>query len=227
MRLIEFKVNNGQKNMQIDNDLLEFAIKNQIKESIFRLYGWAPACISLGRNQNEDFLNKELLRAHNIDVVRRLTGGRAILHDQELTYSYICPISLLKNGQSVVESYKEICQFLIDGFNSLGIELDFPKNKKANAKFDYCMKISTGADLCFEGKKFIGSAQFRKEGYILQHGSILLEYDGKLLKDIFNEDIDKNSLTSLKNINPQLSLDEVKQALLKALSNHLVCPKLV
>lgn len=212
MKYIEFEVNTGENNMQIDSDLLEFAIKNKLSEPIFRLYAWSPACISLGRNQNGDFLDKEFLKSKNIDVVRRLTGGRALLHDKELTYSYVCPISSLKNGESVINSYKEISQFLIDGFENLGIKLEFGQ-KKPHTKFDYCMSISTGADLSFEGKKFIGSAQFRKEGYILQHGSILFDYDKNLIEKLFNEKIDDNSLVCLKTIDSKLTCDDVKQAL--------------
>lgn len=213
MKYIEFEINTGEKNMQIDNDLLDFAIKNQLKEPIFRLYGWSPACISLGRNQNDEFLNKEFLKSKNIDVVKRLTGGRALLHDKELTYSYICPILGLKNGESIVNSYKEISQFLIDGFEKLGINLEFPQNKRPHTHFDYCMSISTGADLSFKGKKLIGSAQFRKEGYILQHGSILFDYDSNLIEKLFNEKIDEGTLTCINLINPTISYDEIIKAL--------------
>ena len=214
MKYIEFKINTGEKNMQIDNDLLNSAIENQIIEPIFRLYAWAPACVSLGRNQSDVFLDKSYLKTKNIDIVKRLTGGRALLHDKEITYSFICPVSYLKNGESVVNSYKEISQFLIDGFETLKIKLEFPQNKRPHTKFDYCMSISTGADLCFEGKKLIGSAQFRKEGYILQHGSILFDYDKKLLQELFNENVDENYLTCLKNIDPKISYEKVKSALI-------------
>lgn len=222
MKYIGFEVNTGEKNMQIDNDLLEFAIKTQLKEPILRLYAWSPACVSLGRNQNDGFLDKEFLKSKNIDIVRRLTGGRALLHDRELTYSYICPVLSLENGESVVNSYKEISQFLIDGFEKLGIKLEFgPKKthtKFANSKIDYCMSISTGADLCFEGKKLIGSAQFRKEGYILQHGSILFDYDKDLIENLFNEKVNKDlagesSLTCLNHINSNITYDDVKDVL--------------
>ena len=71
--------------MQIDSDLLDNAIKNQTKEPIFRLYGWSPACVSLGRNQKDDFVDENLLKENGIDIVRRLTGGRALLHDNEIT----------------------------------------------------------------------------------------------------------------------------------------------
>lgn len=220
MKYIEFEVNSGEKNMQIDNDLLAFAIKNELTEPIFRLYGWSPACVSLGRNQSDEFLDKEFLKSKNIDIVKRLTGGRALLHDKELTYSYICPASSLKNGESVVGSYKEISQFLIDGFKKLGIELEFPQNKRPNTKFDYCMSISTGADLSFEGKKLIGSAQFRKEGYILQHGSILFDYDSELIMQLFNEKFDKNTLTCINLINPTISRDEIIKVLDDSFVNY-------
>lgn len=219
MKYIEFEVNTGEKNMQIDNDLLDFAIKNNLKEPIFRLYAWSPACVSLGRNQNDDFLDKEFLKSQNIDTVRRLTGGRALLHDQELTYSYICPASFLKNGESVISSYKEISGFLIEGFSELGINLDFG-DKKPHTKLDYCMSISTGADLSFENKKLIGSAQFRKEGYILQHGSILFDFDKNLIERIFGEKIAQNSLTCINQINPDISINKVIKALNNAFKNH-------
>ena len=209
MIFIPFETKTGAENMQIDSDLLDNAIKEQIQEPIFRLYAWKPACISLGRNQKDDFLDFEFLKSKNIDVVKRLTGGRALLHDNEITYSYICPVTSLKNGGNVTESYKEICQFLINGFKKLGIELTLGGEKGVHTKFDYCMLISTGADLCYEGKKFIGSAQCRKEGYILQHGSILYDYNRNLLEEIFNEKVETNSIISVKEINPNITKQDI------------------
>lgn len=213
VKIIEFSVNTGEKNMEIDNDLLEFAIEQKLQEPIFRLYAWSPACVSLGRNQDDNFLNKSFLKANHIDVVRRLTGGRALLHDKELTYSYICPITYLKDGESVVNSYKEISQILIDGFEKMNITLRFPENKRPSTKFDYCMSISTGADLTYKGKKLIGSAQFRKEGYILQHGSILFDYDKELIEKIFNQKTDENALTCLREIDESITINIVSSLL--------------
>lgn len=209
MRFIPFEVKTGQENMQIDSDLLEYAIKNQLKEPIFRLYGWSPACVSLGRNQKSDFLDLAFLKQNNIDYVRRLTGGRALLHDNEITYSYICPASFLENGENVVNSYKEISKILIAAFKKLDIELDFGGIKKARGHLDYCMLISTGADLCYQNRKLIGSAQFRKEGYILQHGSILYDYDKELLEKIFKEEVDTSSIISIKEINSNITQKDV------------------
>jgi lipoyl(octanoyl) transferase len=209
MRFIPFEVKTGQENMQIDSDLLEYAIKNQLKEPIFRLYGWSPACVSLGRNQKSDFLDLDFLKQNNIDYVRRLTGGRALLHDNEITYSYICPASFLENGENVVNSYKEISKILIAAFKKLDIELDFGGIKKVNGHKDYCMLVSTGADLCYKNRKLIGSAQFRKEGYILQHGSILYDYDKELLEKIFKEEVDTSSIISIKEINSNITQKDV------------------
>lgn len=209
MGFIPYEVKNGYENMQIDSDLLEYAIKNKLKEPIFRLYGWSPACVSLGRNQKSDFLDLDFLKQNNIDYVRRLTGGRALLHDNEITYSYICPVSFLENGENVVNSYKEISKILIDAFKKLDIELDFGGTKKVNGHKDYCMLVSTGADLCYQNRKLIGSAQFRKEGYILQHGSILYDYDKELLEKIFKEEVDTSSIISIKEINSQITKNDI------------------
>ena len=190
--------------MQMDSDLLENAISTNQSEPIFRLYGWSPKCISLGRNQQDVFLDYDFLKSENIDVVRRITGGRALLHDMEITYSFICPVSYLKNGESVTKSYIEISQILIDFFKRFNIELDFGSQNPIHTKFNYCMLVSTGADLCYKGKKLIGSAQCRKQGYILQHGSILYDYDTELLTKIFGEKPDLSHFTSLKVINPDI-----------------------
>ncbi len=180
--------------MRIDSELLERAIQEGEKEPIFRLYAWEPKCISLGRNQKDDFLTGE------IDSVRRLTGGRALLHDDEITYSYVAPAL---DGESVIDSYKKISGILIDFFKTLGVELEFGENKRVSTHFDYCMLLSTGADVCYQGKKIIGSAQCRKQGYILQHGSILFGYDKELLERLFKEEV--TGITTINEILPDIT----------------------
>lgn len=209
MKFIPYEVNTGSKNMQLDSQLLDFAIAKKLKEPILRLYGWSPACVSLGRNQKDDFIDYALLHKKKIDAIRRITGGRAIFHDDEITYSYITPAEILPHGENVNSSYKDISQILIDRFKKLGIELEFGGTKKSVHNVDYCMLVSTGADLCYKGKKLIGSAQFRKGGYILQHGSILYGYNKELLNEIFHEDINTDCITSIKEINPKISRADI------------------
>ncbi len=213
MKFIDYEIKTGAENMQIDSDLLDLAIEDKSDEPIFRLYGWNPYCISLGRNQKDDFLDKKLLSDLGFDVVRRLTGGRALLHADEITYSFVCPVSYLENGEHIVSSYKEICQILIDKFKKIGINLDFGTKKQVKTGFDYCMLVSTGADLCFKGKKLIGSAQYRKQGYILQHGSILYDYDKNLLEKIFKEKVE--NITSIKEISPDITKKDIVKLLSK------------
>ena len=200
MKYLGFSVNSGSKNMEIDAQMLENAISSSEKDILFRLYGWSPKCISLGRNQKDDFLTGE------IDAVRRLTGGRALLHDDEITYCCVAPADAIPNGQSVVDSYKYISGILIDFFKTLGVELDFGENKQVSTHYDYCMLLSTGADVCYKGQKIIGSAQCRKNGYILQHGSILFGYDKELLENLFHEEV--KGIITVNEILPTLTKEE-------------------
>lgn len=212
MKFLDYSVNTGFDNMRIDSEILEESILSGAKESVFRLYGWSPACVSLGRNQDESFIQKSVLEKYGIDCVRRLTGGRALLHDKELTYCYVTPASLIENGENVSESYKYISGLWIKIFNRLGIELTLGGCPRHITKNNYCMSVSTGADLCYKGKKFIGSAQCRKNGYILQHGSILLDYNKNFLDEIFKEDTDYSTIISLKEINPDLTIQDIIRA---------------
>ena len=211
MKYYGFGTYTGEENMKIDSDILENAISNQDKEPTFRLYAWSPKCISLGRNQKGDFISE------NIDIVRRLTGGRALLHDDEITYSFVSPINIIPNGETVIESYKYISGILIDFFKTLGVELDFGENKKVSTHFDYCMLLSTGADVCYKGEKIIGSAQYRKNGYLLQHGSILFGYDKALLENLFKEEV--KGIVTVKEILPDMTKEsfvaELEQFVLK------------
>ena len=212
MELIDYRIYSGMRNMQIDEELLNESIMHNRKKGLYRLYGWAPVCISIGRNQSLKFINKEILSKYGIDCVKRLTGGRALLHDNELTYSCVVPVSTLKHGENILNSYKEISGIWIEIFKKFGITLTIGGMPKHITKSDYCMTISTGADLCYMGKKLIGSAQYRKSGYILQHGSILFDYNETLINTVFGGAQDFSSIIALKQINPELTLNDVIQA---------------
>lgn len=218
-KLIEYKINNGQYNMDFDSYLLEEAIKNQEKTPIIRFYGWSPACVSLGRNQSVENINTDYCKKNNIDIVKRVTGGRGLLHDDEVTYSFVCSADFLDGGESVIKSYKEISSAIIEGFKNIDIELELGGKKKVEASHDYCMLLSTGADLSYNGTKLIGSAQYRKQGYILQHGSVLFSYDKDVIEQIFNEKTQTDSITCINEINSNLTREDIIDAMKKGFNS--------
>lgn len=218
--LIDYKEYNGADNMRIDSELLESAVKSQSTEPILRFYGWVPACVSLGRNQTEEHINLDYCKQNNIDIVRRVTGGRGLLHDDEVTYSFVCPTNFLDGGESIVKSYKEISSALIEGLKLLGIEAELGNKKQRSAAFDYCMSLSTGADLCHKGQKLIGSAQYRHQNYILQHGSILFSYNKDVIENIFNEKTPENTITCIKEINADLTRKDIVEAMKVGFKNY-------
>ena len=209
MKYIEYSVNSGIDNMNIDEQLLISAIDNNFEEPVFRFYGWYPACISLGRNQKDDFVDRKFLETHNIDCVKRVTGGRALFHSNELTYCYVGKISSIEGGENIFKSYLFISQILINIFNELNIDLTVGGSPRHISKNNYCMTISTVADLCWNNRKFIGSAQCRRNGYLLQHGSILLDYDKNLIDKIFSNETNFDEIVTLKEINPNISTNDI------------------
>ena len=221
VEFIDYRVNTGKKNMEIDSEILESAIKNNKKEPVIRFYGWSPRCVSLGRNQSFESINIEYCKQNYIDIVKRVTGGRGLLHDNELTYSFVCPASFLENGNSVISSYKEISAAIIKGFKYLDIELEVGAKKQLNTSSDYCMFLATGADLCANGKKLIGSAQFRKQNYILQHGSILFDLDYEIILNIFQQEKDDyDSITTMKRLNDKITRGDVIESLKKSFKDY-------
>ncbi|EKE04405.1 MAG: hypothetical protein ACD_20C00084G0025 [uncultured bacterium] len=212
---IPFEKFDGSTNMTIDELILADSIQNQLEPTL-RLYGWLNPTLTLGRNQSFKGLNLDYCKQNNIDIVKRPTGGRAVLHHHELTYSFITPVEFLNNGHSVLYSYKEISDALITGFKKLNIELSYPEYKKVCVKDGYCMAISTGSDLNYNGKKLIGSAQFRQQNYILQHGSILIDIDKEMLANIFNSPTLDSNLTTINSINKDLADIELLSNAMKA-----------
>jgi lipoate-protein ligase A len=152
IRTVETGFNSAALNMAIDEALIESV--GQVP--ILRIYGWRPAAVSIGyfqsMNEEVDFTKcKEI----GVDIVRRLTGGGAVLHEYELTYSFISR----RYPQNVVESYKWICDAIVISINRLGFDASFvPLN-----------------DIVIAGKKVSGNAQTRRKGVLLQHGTILLD----------------------------------------------------
>lgn len=178
--------------MAIDRYLLEQHRRNNHPPTL-RFYTWLPAAISLGYHQ-QDYPNSwENLtwKEKAIDIVRRPTGGRAVLHQGDLTYAVVTSISPGKR----LEVYKQICQFLITGWRSLGVELDYGSATKEYIQHQNCFATATGSDLIsISGNKVIGSAQLRRGKTVLQHGSMILQTDPKLYQQVFNTELEQNLL---------------------------------
>lgn len=184
-RLLDTGSNNAYFNMAVDEAIVKIQEKNPVSPTV-RFYQWMPAGLSLGYFQN---INKEIdiniCKENNVDIVRRLTGGRAVLHDKELTYSLILSEKYNYLPKSVLDSYKIISKGILTAFHSLGIEAELKgveKNKKAPKGFSSaCFDAPSWYEVVVNNKKLVGSAQARKNGVILQHGSIPFDMDVDLL----------------------------------------------
>ncbi len=175
---------NGQRQMAIDlwllNQLNQQIDRGFTPNPVLRFYTWSKPTISLGYHQKS--YPDHWAGIDSVDIVRRPTGGRAVLHDGDLTYAVIMPSS----GKTHRDSYCEICRFLVQGWRSLGRELTFGSAGKGYIHNPSCFGTATAADLITtDGEKFIGSAQLHRGHGILQHGSMLLNINQALFTEIF------------------------------------------
>ena len=190
----------GAWNMAVDEAILEH-IGRGASSATLRLYAWDPPCLSLGHAQPFADVDMLRLRGYSWEVVRRATGGRAILHTDELTYSIIAPLDEPRVAGSVLESYNRLAQALLLAVKSLGMPVEMKEavNHVLNLPSDHAVSQASGHapspassrtyanPVCFEvpstyeitvnGKKLVGSAQARKKEGVLQHGSLPLTGD--------------------------------------------------
>lgn len=173
----------GAVQMAIDAWLLEQHLAGKMP-SVLRFYTWSPAAISLGYHQRSHPEHWQHLtwQKQPIDLVRRPTGGRAVLHQGDLTYAVIT--SNLPGSRMKI--YRYLCQFLITGLRSHNLFLRFGEAGRGYIHNPDCFGTATAADLVLPtGEKLIGSAQLRRRQGILQHGSIRVQQDVKLLEAVF------------------------------------------
>lgn len=169
-------------NMAVDTALLECALEEDTRPAL-RLYWWQPHSLSLGMNQDAaDSVEWETLRADGYGVVRRPTGGRAILHAEELTYSVTAPAP----PGGIQEAYRWLSGGLQAGLERAGIRLELERSRRIQMSRDGedsatalktrhpCFAAAGRYELVSQGRKVVGSAQCRRRGWLMQHGSILL-----------------------------------------------------
>lgn len=168
--------------MAIDEALLRRAARTG--EAVLRVYGWSGPTLSLGRNQPaRDEYDERALGERGISVVRRLTGGRAVLHDREVTYSVTAPESF---AVGLREAYRRINEILVCGLRSLGVDASIatPSGRAPLPSTAPCFEEPTEGELVLGTRKLVGSAQFREGGALLQHGSILVDDDQLLVASL-------------------------------------------
>jgi lipoate-protein ligase A len=209
----------GAENMARDTALLARAARTG--ETVFSIYTWMRPTLSFGRNQTAlRRYDVEKIRAAGMDTVRRPTGGRAILHDREVTYSVTAPLA---GAPPLRETYARINQILLDGLARLGVSADLAAaGARAPAPTNRpCFEMPTEGELVVGGRKLVGSAQWRDEHGVLQHGSILVDDDQSSLSSFVSNSVVNSqtipvpaTLTSLLGHAP--SPDEVAAAMFDA-----------
>ena len=175
----------GPEQMAIDLFLLEKSFTEKGFEMALRFYTWDGDWLSIGKNQTDiPAIWLSLLKSKKLNLVRRPSGGKAVLHSKGLTYALIW-----KNPpKNKKESYLKTTKWLKDGLKTAEIDL-FLGNQPVSISNNNCFATSTLADLVDKDKnKHIGSAQYWKKGHLLQHGEILIEPSKKLWKQVFNID---------------------------------------
>jgi len=177
-RLLDTGYADGATNMAIDEAILLAVAEGQAPPTL-RFYGWRPPCLSIGYSQSlEDEVDIGECRAAGVDIVRRPTGGKAILHAEELTYSVILPADHPLAQGTVLDSYRRLSYGLIRGLEILGVEAwQAGPMKGTGYTSAACFEVPTDYEVKWRDKKIIGSAQLRRKGGLLQHGSIPLGGD--------------------------------------------------
>ena len=174
--------------MAVDEAILESNGRGEVLPTL-RLYAWEPACISLGYAQPISDVDQERLQNRGWELVRRATGGRAILHTDELTYSVTGPQEEPRLAGGVLESYRRLSEALLAALQMLGLPaeaLPQPLRPGSNGqpKEPVCFEIPSNYEITVYGKKLVGSAQARKKTTVLQHGTLPLYGDIKRITEV-------------------------------------------
>ena len=176
-RLIDGGPLDGASNMAVDEALLN-CFKHESSTPVFRIYGWEPPALSLGRFQKAgEVLDHDRCQAADVAVVRRITGGGVIYHAEELTYSLVCAPHHVPPAASIKESFRVLTSFLIHFYRGLRLEPSYavessPKKSSIGDQTHFCFAGKEAYDIIIDSRKIGGNAQRRLKNVIFQHGSI-------------------------------------------------------
>lgn len=202
-RLIDSGVHNAYWNMAADEAILESVSASKSPPTL-RFYAWKPPAVSIGYFQSlREEVDTDACFKNNVDIVRRMTGGGAVYHDKEFTYSYIAPEDTVPNN--ILKSYEMICGGLIEGLKSLGIRAQFaPLN-----------------DIVSEGRKIGGNAQTRRMDCVLQHGTMLLDLDVERMFTLLKVPSEKLRGKAISDVKQRVT--SVKAILRKEVTYNIAC----
>jgi len=222
---------NGAMNMAVDAAIMRDIMENN-GPNIIRFYTWNPPCVTLGRFQKLDGINLEACKARGIDIVQRPTGGRAIFHNDEITFSIILRSdSLGVQCTNVMESYRVLGKSIANALRKIGLKaelVDHNNNDRiiSTTGNPACFAAKARCDIMVNNKKIIGSAQSRKNNIILQQNSLPISVDYELWKEVFhgsNADMVKESgATELSvELNGKIDYAGIMHSIEKAFSKDL------
>lgn len=221
----------GSKNMESDLAIMEEVSAGESPPTL-RLYRWDPPAVSIGYFQDEnEVVNAAACRKYGIDVVRRPTGGRAVLHYHELTYSIVVPEThpFINNG-GVVDAYRVISRGIVTAFNLLGIVTSITPEDQCSVKLaaGSCFDNASAYEIQIDGRKIVGSAQLRRDGILLQHGAILFSLPEELYRQVLkpdprysksnNQTLLGTKAAGLHDLGYEISYERMTRALVKAFS---------
>ncbi len=183
--ILEDEPRSGPANMAVDEALAESVAAGDAPPTL-RFYRWQPAAVSLGRHQSVADVDAEKIAERGYDLVRRTTGGRAILHTDELTYCVAAPADEPRMAGGVMDAYLLMSNGLLAGLEGLGLAAqkaagDVRAGRDVSAA---CFEVPSAYEITASGRKLMGSAQSRRKGYVLQHGSLPLVGDITRLVDV-------------------------------------------
>jgi lipoate-protein ligase A len=198
----------------MDEALLDLAIDRNLRHPIVRIYCWATPALSIGRHQRLSDLAGRHCEACGVEVVRRPTGGAAVLHGSDVTYS----VSASTQGQSVLEAYRWVALGLIAGLERLGVVASISQHDAGSLASPACFASTRGADLEIAGSKICGSAQVRRRGWFLQQGSIPLQDPWPLTRALLDQ-TGPSPLRCLNAIRSETTYEELQSCLIEGFTS--------
>lgn len=216
IRLIGFALSDPFLNMAVDE-----AISQRVRENkslpTFRFYGWNKPSITIGEFQKISELDMEFCKSNGIPVVRRPTGGKGIIHFDDITYSFSSKKEGIFSG-NLFKSYSIIAQLLTEAFALSGVKVDIIKEKKVTNKSPICFARSSFGEISLYGKKIVGSAQKRWRDGFLQQGTIPLKVNKEIVKKVFCSD-EADSLCGVRELIRDFCPDSFMKNFKRALEN--------